>query len=82
MSLHRPSKNARLMTAHSSAAILRLSLLSAQTSDLQSGKVHTCPPPGQVRSVGKGNNKAVSVEPSAPQPPPPMLSIVLRPWET
>ena len=37
MSLHRPSKNARLMTAHSSAAILRLSLLSAQTSDLQSG---------------------------------------------
>ena len=49
---------------------------------MQSGKVHTCPPPGQVRSVGRVNSKAVSVEPSAPQPSPPMLSIRLRTCET
>ena len=56
--------------------------MSAQTSDLQSGKVHTCPPPGQVRSVGRVNNKTVSVEPSAPQPSPPIPSIRLRTCET
>ena len=49
---------------------------------MQSGKVHTCPPPGQVRSVGRVNSKAVSVEPSAPQPSPPMPSIRLRTCET
>ena len=57
-------------------------LHSEQTSDLQSGKFQTCPPPGQVRSVGRGNNKAVSVKPSAPQPSPPMPSIRLRTCET
>ena len=68
------------MTALPSVAVLRPS--TAQTSDLQSGRVHTCPPPGQVRSVGRVNSKAVSVEPSAPQPSPPMPSIRLRISET
>ena len=74
-------QSARLMTALPSMAVLR-PLQSAQTSDLQNGKFQTCPPPGQVRSVSRVNNKAVSVEPSAPQPSPPMPSIRLRTCET
>ena len=74
-------QSARLMTALPSMAVLR-PLQSAQTSDLQNGKFQTCPPPGQVRSVSRVNNKAVSVEPSAPQPSPPMPSIRLQTCET